>query len=48
VKEKVELEARLRHEMSEKVKEAREKIEQQMSDTILTNAEMKREVEEMR
>ena len=48
VKEKSELEARLRHEMAEKVKETRERIEEQMRDTTLANAEMIKTVEEMK
>ena len=37
IREKAELEARLRHEMSEKVKETQEKIECQMRETIIRN-----------
>ena len=48
IREKAELEARLRHEMSEKVKETQEKIESQMRETIIRNQEMTKELEDVR
>ena len=48
IKEKAELEARLRHEMAEQLKLSREKIEEQMRDTVQENNDMKREINELR